>query len=114
MEVNEDLKRDIKLIEMRNYLDPKRFYKKADKIGTVLHVGTVIEGPHEYKSSRLKNSERKGTIMDELLADKAVTGYSKKTFVQLQKDKIRKKVFRPPRKAKSSQGSNKKAAKKLF
>ena len=115
MEVDDGLKRDIKLIEMRNYLDPKRFYKKADKIGAVLHVGTVIEGPHEYKSSRIKKSDRKGTIIDELLADKAVTGYSKKTFVQLQKDKIRKKVFRPQRKAKSAGGSNnKKASKKLF
>lgn len=114
MEVDEELKRDIKLIEMRNYLDPKRFYKKTDKIGNILHVGTVVEGPHEYKSSRLKRSERKGSIMDELLADKAVTGYSKKTFVQLQKDRIRKKVFRPLRKGKSAQGSSKKSSKKLF
>lgn len=113
--MNDELKRDIKLIEMRNYLDPKRFYKKADKIGTILHVGTVVEGPHEFKSSRLKRSERKLTIMDELMADNAVTSYSKKTFVQLQKDKIRKKVFRPQRKGKSAQGSSsKKAFKKLF
>ena len=43
-----------------------RFYKNPDKLRTVLHVGTVIEGPSEYKSSRMTNKERKQTIADAL------------------------------------------------
>jgi hypothetical protein len=34
----------------------------------------VIEGPHEYKSARLKKAERKQTIIEELLGDKSITG----------------------------------------
>ncbi len=45
MEMDENLKRDIRLIEMRNYIDPKRFYKKTDKIGQILHVGTGLVYP---------------------------------------------------------------------
>ena len=51
---------------MRNYLDPKRFYKAPDKMRAILHVGTVIEGSAEYKSARLTNKQRKQTIVDEV------------------------------------------------
>lgn len=65
--IDEKIKRDIKMIQMRNYLDPKRFYKNPDKMGKVLHVGTVIEGPSEYFSSRMSRKERKQTIVEEIL-----------------------------------------------
>jgi hypothetical protein len=67
--IDEKIKRDIKMIQMRNYLDPKRFYKNPDKMGKVLHVGTVIEGPSEYFSSRMSRKERKQTIVEEILGE---------------------------------------------
>jgi hypothetical protein len=69
MKLDTKMKQEIRMIQMRNYIDPKRFYKNPDKIGKVLHTGTVIEGAAEYKSSRLTNKERKQTIVEEILAD---------------------------------------------
>lgn len=91
LELDDGVKRDLKIIQMRNYLDPKRFYKNADKIRNVLHVGTVIEGPGEYSSSRLTNKERRQSITEEILADSSIKKYSKKTYLQIQSEKSNKR-----------------------
>ena len=59
----------------------------------VLHMGTVIEGPHEFKSSRLTNKERKQTIVDEILNDSQIKSYSKRKFLDIQKEKSNKINF---------------------
>jgi hypothetical protein len=79
--IDEKIKRDIKMIQMRNYLDPKRFYKNPDKMGKVLHVGTVIEGPSEYFSSRMSRKERKQTIVEEILGDVGYEIFILKCFI---------------------------------
>ena len=95
MKLDENLKRDIKLIQMRNSLDPKRFYKKADKIKNVLHVGTIVEGSSEYKSSRINKRDRKQTITDEILADQQIMNYSKRKYNELQeKNSSFRKVYK--------------------
>ena len=76
-----------------------RFYKKADKIQKVLHVGTVIEGAAEYKSSRLNNKDRRQSIVDEVLSDKTLRNYSKKTYLQIQGERSQKrKTFKARKK----------------
>ena len=52
-----------------------------------------MEGPHEYKSARLKKAERKLTIVDEMLADKNISSYSKKAFMEIQSEKMNKQKF---------------------
>ena len=84
LEIDDDLKRDIQLIEMRGALDPKRFYKNTDKIKRIVGVGTVIEGLGEYKSGRLKNSERRGSITEEVLSDGAIKAFSKRKYLEIQ------------------------------
>lgn len=91
--MDDKLKREIQVIQMRNYIDPKRFYKNPDKPGPVLHIGTVVEGPFEYKSSRLTKRERKETLVEELLADESVRKYSKRVFTEIQKTKQAKRKF---------------------
>ena len=59
----------------------------------VLHIGTVIEGPHEFKSSRLTKKERKQTIVDEILNDSQIKSYSKRKFLDIQKEKSNKINF---------------------
>ena len=98
MKVDEKLKRDIKIIQMRNYLDPKRFYKNPDKIGKVLHVGTVVEGPDEYLSSRLTGRERKQTIVEEILGDSQLKDYAKRKYNEIQFEKQNKKKMFKKRK----------------
>lgn len=112
MKLDDNVRRDIKMIQMRNYLDPKRFYKNPDKLGAVLHVGTVIEGPSEYKSSRLTKKERKQSIVDEILADKSIKDYSKRKFNEIQADKQNKR--RTYKVKKSAKKDSKKKIRKLF
>jgi len=85
------VKMDLQLIKHRNYMDPKRFYKKADNLDNVPFVqrGTVIEGPTEYFSGRLTKKERKQTLVDELIATQS--DYAKRKYAQMQRDKQSKR-----------------------
>lgn len=84
-EITPEIKRDLQVIRLRNVLDRKRHYKKSDsKDPTYFQVGTVIEGPTEFFSSRLTKRERKQTIVDELLADDEARGYYKRRFLDVQ------------------------------
>jgi hypothetical protein len=78
-----------------------RFYKNPDKMANILHTGTVIEGPSEYKSARMTNRERKQTIVEEILADKKIRDYSKNKFLEIQSKKSsKKKAYKTARKSK--------------
>lgn len=66
--MTKELEKDIQLIRHRNYLDPKKFYKSSDPFGKYIQVGTVVEGPTEYYSSRLTKRERRGNLVDEIVA----------------------------------------------
>lgn len=79
---------------------PRRFYKNPDKMGKVLHVGTVIEGPSEYFSSRLSRKERKQTIVEEILGDRTLKDYSKRKYSEIQIEKSSKKKMFKSKKSK--------------
>uniref|UniRef100_A0A6G1SKU7 Deoxynucleotidyltransferase terminal-interacting protein 2 n=1 Tax=Aceria tosichella TaxID=561515 RepID=A0A6G1SKU7_9ACAR len=69
-------------IKLRETLDPTKFYKKkaTDQIGKNFQVGTVIEHPMDYYSSRATRKERKQTLIDELIADAEFKKNVKKRF----------------------------------
>jgi hypothetical protein len=70
-------------------------------MANILHTGTVIEGPSEYKSARMTNRERKQTIVEEILADKKIRDYSKNKFLEIQSKKSsKKKAYKTVRKSK--------------
>lgn len=85
-ELTPELKRDLQLLRMRHILDRKRHYKKMGKgwDPKYFQVGTIIEGPTEFYSSRLTNKERKQTIIDELMADEESRSYYKRKFAESQ------------------------------
>lgn len=99
-ELTPELKRDFELIRLRNFLDPKKFYKSSDyKKGFPKHfqVGTVIEGPHEFKTSRIVKRARQATLTDEIMADADVQKYTKRVYRQIQEanmsgKKLKKKI----------------------
>lgn len=62
-------------------------------MGPVLHVGTVIEGPTEYKPSRLTKRQRKQSILEEVMTDDSVKRYSKRVFADIQHIRQDKKKF---------------------
>ncbi|RAK96421.1 Fcf2 domain-containing protein [Aspergillus ibericus CBS 121593] len=70
-ELTAELKRDLQLLRMRSVLDPKRHYKKESgkaHVPQYSHVGTIIEGPTEFFSSRIVKRDRKKTFVEEALA----------------------------------------------
>ena len=108
--MNPALKRDLQLLKMRSVLDPKRHYKKENiqaKAPDFLQVGTLIEGPTEYFSSRLHNKDRKKTFVDEVLAAEDSTGHFKRRYIDIQARKTSgRKAFYNNLKTKRSSQSN--------
>ena len=82
-----ELKRDLQLLRMRSVLDPKRHYKKDNANGQApgfSQVGTLIEGPTEYFSARIPYTERKRTLLEEVLVGEASTGRFKRKYNNVQ------------------------------
>ena len=87
-EVTPELKKDFQLMKMRDILDPHRHYKKSDStLPRYFQMGTVIEGSAEFYSSRISKKQRKGTLVDELLADAEFRKKNKKKYLEIQKVK---------------------------
>lgn len=83
-EMTPEVERDLRMIRMRGYVDPKRYFKKDDFGGKNLpehfQLGTVIAGLGERT---LKRRERRENITKEFLADDKVKAYAKKVFDQV-------------------------------
>lgn len=92
-----ELEMDLKLLKMRNVLDPKRFYKKDDskKDPKFFSMGTIVEGNTEFFSARLTKKQRKQTFAEELLGDDDSQKYFKRKYAEIgdSKDVGRKKHF---------------------
>ncbi|KXJ94394.1 Fcf2 pre-rRNA processing-domain-containing protein [Microdochium bolleyi] len=86
-----ELKRDLQLIKMRSTLDAKRFYKKDNARSAVpeySQVGTIIEGPTEFFSSRMTKKERKRTLLEEVLDNERETKKFKSKYNEIQTVKM--------------------------
>ncbi|KJE96028.1 hypothetical protein CAOG_006402 [Capsaspora owczarzaki ATCC 30864] len=81
-----EVERDLRLLRMRNYLDPKKHFKGSDSKALPKHfqIARVVEGPTEFYSSRLTRKERKNTLVDELMADDRLRKYHKRKFVEIE------------------------------
>ena len=85
------LAREVDAMRLRNALDPKRFYRKADTkagplpkhfaIGHIMTSSTPFGG---LGRDDLPRSARKRTIVDELMADDEARTYAKRKFAELQ------------------------------
>jgi hypothetical protein len=78
-----EIKQDLAILQLRDALDPKQFYRrerpastgggngKATGLGISKHfqIGKIVEGPHEFYSSRIPRSQRAPTLADELIRD---------------------------------------------
>lgn len=89
-EVTPEIKKDLQLIRLRGYVDPKRFYKNNDwkAAPKYFQIGTVVEGATEFYSSRMTNKEKAPTLVDELLRDDQARTYLKHKFRDLQQAKM--------------------------
>lgn len=88
--VTHQLKRDLKLLEMRSVLDPHRHYKKDSrkgKVPTFSQTGTVVEGATEWYSGRLNKKERAKNFVEEAMASEKHNGRFKRKYAEIQKKK---------------------------
>ncbi|KAL8795999.1 MAG: hypothetical protein Q9195_001575 [Heterodermia aff. obscurata] len=106
-----ELKRDLQLLKMRDVLDPKRHYKKENRkteVPEFSQIGTFIEGPTEFFSSRIPNRERKKNFVDEVLTAEETTGRFKSKYNDIQSSKMSgKKAYYKKLKNKRSNGIRK-------
>ena len=81
--ITPQLKNDLRLLQMRNALDPSRHYKANDsnKPPRYFQVGTVVAESADFYSSRIPRRQRKRTLVDELLASQ---DYHRKKYLELQ------------------------------
>lgn len=84
------LKRDLQLLKMRSTWDPKRHYKTDNQKAMVpeySQVGTILEGPTEYYSSRISKRNRKRSFVEEVLAAEEGTGRFANKYNDIQASK---------------------------
>ncbi|KIJ51472.1 hypothetical protein M422DRAFT_58949 [Sphaerobolus stellatus SS14] len=85
---------EVEALRLRNALDPKRFYRKEEGEGKGIKglpkyftIGTIIPSSTPFgttSNENLSRSERKRTIVDELVDDTEAKRYAKKKFMDLQ------------------------------
>ena len=68
----------------------------------------MIEGPADFKSSRLTNKERRSNILDEVLADDQLKSYTKRKYSEIQAEKqLGAKKFRKKQTGNKNHGKGK-------
>ncbi|GLC38610.1 hypothetical protein PLESTB_000452200 [Pleodorina starrii] len=89
--ITDEVKQELRLLRLRGAYDPKRFYKSFDETKFPKHfqIGTVMDNPQDFYSSRLTSRERGTSITQELLADPAVAAARKKRYAKLQAEATR-------------------------
>ncbi|XP_037959490.1 deoxynucleotidyltransferase terminal-interacting protein 2 [Teleopsis dalmanni] len=81
-EMTEEVENDLKVLQMRSVLDPKRFYKKNDLkvLPKYFQIGTVQHSPLDYYSERNTRKNKKKSLVDELLADEQFQTFTKRKY----------------------------------
>ena len=90
-EMTDEVKRDLEVLQMRNALDPKRFYKKNDRsvLPKYFQIGQYIDGPLDQRSTNgLKKSKNK-SLVDELMADAEFKKYNKRKYTEIIEEKAK-------------------------
>merc|ERR1711892_487680 len=104
LELTEERKRDLELLQMRGVPDPKRFYKKntMDIIPKYFQIGTIVDSAADFYTDRMPMKDRKKTMVDELLADAEFKKRQKRKYVEIIQDKAKKqgkKFFKKKKRA---------------
>ena len=99
-EITPEVRRELEIIKMRNYLNPKRFYKANDskRLPSRFQFGTIISGAFESTKQDLTRAERRETIAGELMADRRTRKYTRRVFNAVQDER------RPPQKKRRKGG----------
>ena len=104
-----EVRRELKIIRLRQYANPKRFYKALDNKGKApkfFHLGNVEDSAYQGRSSRVTRRNRKGDFIEELKHDTTFRSYAKRTYNAIQEEHMEGRGRRG--------GKNKKSKNKRF
>ncbi|KAL9595802.1 MAG: hypothetical protein Q9219_006217 [cf. Caloplaca sp. 3 TL-2023] len=90
MNPSHELKQDLRLLKMRSTWDPKRHYKSDNGrplVPNYAQIGTILEGPAEYYSSRISKRDRKRTFLEAILAADEGSGRFQSKYTEIQSSK---------------------------
>jgi len=82
-----EIKQDLKIIQMRNYLDPKKHMRTSDwkkALPKHFQIGTVCDSKTEFYSGRVHKKNRQERITDTVLDDSKAKAYMKRSFSRIQ------------------------------
>lgn len=82
-ETTEEAKLNQKALQMRDLMYSKKFFKANDnkKLPKFFSYGKVLDDPFEFKDKRVPRRERKGNLVQELLAVDGENKFSRKKFL---------------------------------
>ncbi|EDW12061.1 deoxynucleotidyltransferase terminal-interacting protein 2 [Drosophila mojavensis] len=83
-EVTDEMRNELKIIQMRSVLDPKHFYKKNDLkvLPKYFQIGTVQPSPLDHFEEKHIRKTKK-SLVDELLADEAFQSFNKRKYKEV-------------------------------
>uniref|UniRef100_A0A7S2TYE8 Fcf2 pre-rRNA processing C-terminal domain-containing protein n=1 Tax=Lotharella oceanica TaxID=641309 RepID=A0A7S2TYE8_9EUKA len=84
------LRKELRVLQMRDQLDPKRFFKKTGKkkkLNTNVQIGQMIDGPTDWYVDRATKKQARKSALDSALESKDVRGYIKSKFLEIQASK---------------------------
>ena len=86
--ITPEIKNQVQVLQMRAFLDPKRFYKKDSSKNTIpkyFQLGTIQGDPLHYYSDRISRKQRNKDLLDNLLQDADKKRYLKRKFQEIQR-----------------------------
>ncbi|CDW73524.1 UNKNOWN [Stylonychia lemnae] len=90
-ELTEEVKADLKAIQLRNFIYPNRFYKSTDlkKLPKYFQIGTVVADKNEPQNMMLTKKQQKGSIAEQFLKEDSEKMFSKKKYEKVN-DRLRR------------------------
>merc|ERR1719158_2353729 len=88
-EMTEEVKRDLEVLQMRNAIDPKRFYKKNDRsvLPKYFQIGQYVDGPLDRHVNKGEKKGKNKSLVDELMADAEFKKYNKRKYTEIIEEK---------------------------
>lgn len=73
-EMTEEAKNDLMMIKMRSGLHKDKFFKSndTDTLPKFFQMGSIVDDPVDYYTTRVPKKQRKNTVLEELIEDAKV------------------------------------------
>merc|ERR1712110_294245 len=85
VEMTEDLKKDLQILQLRTQIDPKSHFKRnlIRKMPKFFQIGTVISGRDEGASYRIRRKGIQKSLLDEHIGYDRKVNHSRGQFLEL-------------------------------